>query len=166
MVRDAVPADAPAIRAVALRAWPAAYDGLFEPAFIDYVLEHSYAAEALGRDIEDEASIWLVAEEEGRIVGYLHYSSGELHRLYIEPELIGRGVGRALLAELNRRLPAGTEYVALVREGNDGALRFYERQGFTHAGHVDGMERFLDRERADAAFAGGGRDVLVRYVVP
>lgn len=166
MVRDAVPADAPTIRDVASRAWPAAYEGLFEQGFIDLVLGRTYTVEALIGQIADPAAQFLVADDGGTVVAYLHYAEGELYRLYVEPALTGRGIGSELLAELNRRLPAGTEYVALVREGNQGALRFYERRGFERAGHVDGFRLFLDREGLEAPVAGAGRDVLVRYVVP
>jgi ribosomal protein S18 acetylase RimI-like enzyme len=166
VVRDATPADAPAIREIALRAWPAAYEGLFDQGFIDLVLGRTYTVEALSGQIADPASQFLVAEDEGILVGYLHYAEGELYRLYVEPGLTGRGIGSELLAELNRRLPAGTEYVALVREGNHGALRFYEDRGFARAGYVDGFRLFLDREGLEAPVAGAGRDVLVRYVVP
>lgn len=167
MVRDALAGDAPAIRELARRAWPAAYGGLFEPGFIELVLERTYAVAALEEQIADPASIFLVAEERGAVSGYLHHSHRELHRLYVEPELIGRGIGGALLDELHRRLPPGSEYVALVREGNERALRFYERRGFERAGLVDGFRRFLEREGLQpSAAAGAGRDVLVRYVVP
>lgn len=35
-----------------------------------------------------------------------------------------------MLNELERRLAAGTTYVLLVIAGNQGALRFYAREGF------------------------------------
>ena len=45
-------------------------------------------------------------------------------------ELTGCGLGAKLLHELERRLDAGTTYVLLVIAGNNGALRFYAREGF------------------------------------
>lgn len=166
MIRDALPADAPAVRAVAARAWPAAYEGLFEPAFIEAVVARTYAVEAIREHIADPGSVFLVACDGDAVTGFLHYGAGELHRLYVEPELVGRGIGAALLEELNSRLPAGTEYVALVREGNERALHFYDRHGFERAGLVDGFAHFAEREgyRPEDS-PRGGRDVLVRYVV-
>jgi ribosomal protein S18 acetylase RimI-like enzyme len=168
VVRDALPEDAEAIRAVALRSWPAAYAGLFEPGYIEHVLESGYALEVLERQLADASFVFLVAcEDDGTVVGYLHYGEGELRRLYVEPERLGEGIGAALLEELNRRLPAGTTYVALVREGNDRALRFYDRHGFERAGFVDGLAHFAEREGYQpAGTSPSGRDVLVRYVVP
>jgi ribosomal protein S18 acetylase RimI-like enzyme len=168
VVRDALPEDAAAIRAVALRAWPAAYAGLFAPGYIEHVLESGYALDVLERQLADTSAVFLVAcEDDGTIIGFLHYGEGELRRLYVEPDRIGQGIGAALLAELNRRLPAGTAYVALVREGNDRALRFYDRHGFERAGLVDGLAHFAEREGYEPpGTSPRGRDVLVRYVVP
>lgn len=163
MVRDAVRDDVLAIRAVAARAWPAAYEGLFPAGFIELVLERMYAPERVGEAIADPAGCFLVAEQEGVVVGYLHYVEGELKRLYVEPERIGAGIGRALLVELERRLPPGTEYVALVREGNERATGFYLRQGFEDAGRVDGLGRFLEGAGLEPPTGTErARDVLMR----
>lgn len=175
VVRDARPGDVPAIAAVARRAWPAAYAGLFEEEFIELVLARTYSSGALtgaiGRCARDPRAHFLVAEEgDGHVIGYLHYGPGssgpELHRLYVEPDRIREGIGSRLLAELNRRLASGTEYVALVREGNLRAVRFYERLGFEHAGLVDGFASFLERSGLpDAAVERRGGDMLMRYRV-
>lgn len=163
--RDAVPADAPVIRAVADRAWPAAYDGLFEPSFIELVLERTYDPALLARAIADPASQFLVAEDGDTVVGYLHYADGELHRLYVEPARIGTGAGRMLLDELERRLPPGTEYVALVRGGNERAVAFYLRRGFEAAERVDGFRRYA--EAWDLELPAGERaDLLMRRRLP
>ncbi|MEX2195084.1 MAG: GNAT family N-acetyltransferase [Thermoleophilaceae bacterium] len=164
-IRDAVAADAPAIRAVAGRAWPAAYEGLFEPAFIELVLERTYDPAQLADAIAAPGGHFLVAEDGGEVAGYLHYAGGELNRLYVEPERIGTGAGRLLLAELERRLPSGSEYVALVREGNERAVAFYLRQGFEIADRVDGFGRFAEAWGLDLG-SGAGRDLMMRRRLP
>ncbi|HWH45484.1 MAG TPA: GNAT family N-acetyltransferase [Thermoleophilaceae bacterium] len=170
VIRDARPDDARAVADVALEVWPATYAGLLEDAFIADVLAHTYSVESLTRLISS-APVFLVAERDGGAVGYLHYGSGvhgpELHRLYLRESETGRGTGRALLAELNARLEPGDSYVALVHEGNERALGFYERMGFEPAGRVDGRSLYLEREGVvpERDYA-AGCDVLVRFVVP
>jgi ribosomal protein S18 acetylase RimI-like enzyme len=173
-VRDAVPADAERVAAIARRAWPSAYRGLFEAAFIEQVLERAYNPAAIRERIEAAArrrdAHFLMAELD-RPAGFLHFGAGErgpeLHALYVEPERIGAGAGHALLLELHRRLRPGTEYVALVREGNNAAIRFYERQGFERAETVDGFALFMRHHGLrHGPTQRSGRDVLMRYRVP
>lgn len=160
-----MPADAPAIRAVAERAWPAAYDGLFEAEFIQLVLDRTYDTALLAQAIAAPGSVFLVAEDNGVVIGYLHYADGELNRLYVEPDRIGTGAGRLLLGELERRLEPGTEYVALVRAGNERAVSFYLRHGFETVGYVNGFARFAETWGLELEDA-GSRDLLMRRRLP
>jgi ribosomal protein S18 acetylase RimI-like enzyme len=87
----------------------------------------------------------LVAREGGRLLGYavLRYAPGpddtflmpaghaELVTLTVLPSERGRGVGSALLDEVDRRLAArgGLALAVAVMEGNEDALRLYLRRG-------------------------------------
>ena len=125
------------------------------------MLERAYSEESLWAFVCDPDACFLVAEEARAVIGFLHYTPGELHRLYVEPDRIGTGAGHALIAELERRLEPGTEYVALVRDGNERAVAFYRRHGFEPGGHADGFRRFAESLGVEL---GGGpqRDVLMR----
>ena len=46
---------------------------------------------------------------------------------------------------LHERIGAGTEYMLLVVEGNDRAVRFYERVGLSVAEMVDGLAYYAER---------------------
>lgn len=61
-----------------------------------------------------------------------------MYAIYLDPEHLGTGVGRALMREALRQCAAlGHERVYLwVVRGNARARRFYERAGF----HADGAE--------------------------
>ena len=147
-VRDAVPADVPAIERIARLVWPATYGSLLDRGVIDRFLEQNYAPAALERDVAGAAAPdvhFLVATDEGGdVVGYLHFGPGEeapeLRRLYLRPDLTGRGLGTALLEELHRRLPEGTTYVLRVHPGNERARAFYRRHGFVEAARGGGGE--------------------------
>ena len=58
--------------------------------------------------------------------------------LYVRQDLRGHGVGRALLAELERRAPAcGVDtLVSLITDENTASLRFHEVNGFVQEGHL------------------------------
>jgi ribosomal protein S18 acetylase RimI-like enzyme len=93
----------------------------------------------------------LIAEAGGRAIGYAVVSEigpqatletgarmAELESLAVLPGERGAGVGRALMAaahELVRELGIG-ELMLYVMDGNDGALRFYERYGMRPYMHV------------------------------
>lgn len=167
VVREAAPADMEAIAAIAAEVWPATYRDLLDEDFIATVLARTYDEASLRAAIA-EAEVFLVAESGGRLVGYLQYGDGpkgpELHRLYVAAAAQGNRVGAALLDALEARLAAGVRYVALVHAGNEGALRFYARHGFSDAGRIDGRRTFLERSGLEGR--SGGCDVLLERVVP
>jgi N6-L-threonylcarbamoyladenine synthase len=62
----------------------------------------------------------------------------------VDPAARGRGIGRRLLDELLERtrvLGTGEGWTLEVRDGNDPAIRLYERSGFEHAGRRRGYYR-------------------------
>ena len=75
--------------------------------------------------------------------------------LYVVPEARGRGVGRALMAELGTVTKASGRHfmVWTVRTDNDPALRLYQRLGAqsatqaVHFIHGDALQRLADRSR-------------------
>lgn len=73
----------------------------------------------------------FVAEEGGRVVGYGQFdvATGEVEATYVLPGHQGRGVGRALLAEAERRARrAGFDSIFVSASLN--ALEFYAHAGF------------------------------------
>jgi len=76
-VRDASSGDVAAVAAIGTEAVPATYGNVCDEAVIRSIVEQSYAPEALTACIERCArhgdAHFLVAEELGRVVGFLHY---------------------------------------------------------------------------------------------
>jgi len=71
----------------------------------------------------------LVAEEGGRVLGYLSMGgSGHIAAFYLLPFARGRGIGRAMMAEAKAHSPGGLSLT--VFEPNLAAQRFYAREGF------------------------------------
>jgi GNAT superfamily N-acetyltransferase len=92
------------------------------------------------------AGWFLVAVEGERPVGFLDFGGDghglELRRLYTAADQTGRGIGAALLADLEARLAPGTTYTAIVHVANTRALAFWARHGFETVGVVDTRDHF------------------------
>ena len=85
----------------------------------------------------------LIAQADGSTVGFASYNKyrddslakcGEIYALYVLRAYQGRGIGYALMQACLDRL-SGYPLIALwVLEGNERAIRFYRRVGFTPDG--------------------------------
>jgi L-amino acid N-acyltransferase YncA len=98
------------------------------------------------RAVTERGLPYLVAERDGRVIGYCHAGpfrprSGYRYTIedsiYIEPGEIGRGVGRALLSTLiDRCTHLGYRQMVAVIGGSDQwpSIRLHERLGFSRIG--------------------------------
>lgn len=74
----------------------------------------------------------IVAETGGEIAGFAAVVGGELDGLFVEPDLWGHGIGRALVDAATHE--ARKRGLALKVIANPRARRFYESCGFTLEG--------------------------------
>jgi L-amino acid N-acyltransferase YncA len=138
--RPARRADAAAIGRIHVETWRDAYAGLLPD---DGLLRLSPSIEAeRWRRVIDRGGLVLVAEEDGKVIGFgsggrcrqrrLKFD-GEVQTLYVAPDHHGRGAGRMLLAGLFRALQAAGCRSALiwVLQGNPSRF-FYEAMGGRH----------------------------------
>ena len=143
-------ADAAAIARIGRVAFPPTYAESLDAAVIETVVAALYTDEAVAAPVcaaaDDSRSRFLVVEQDGRIVGFLHYDEAgpepELHRIYLEPEAIGSGAGSALMNALHASLPPSSPYVLLVAVVNSRAIAFYERHGLAVREAVDSVEYY------------------------
>lgn len=100
-----------------------------------------------------EDTLYLVAEEEGEILGYCglwqSLYEGEIPNVAVKEGYRRRGVGKALLQALflEGEKRGITAYTLEVRQGNTAALRLYEKLGFEAAGIRPG---FYTKPKEDA----------------
>ena len=73
---------------------------------------------------EHEMWVYEVGDD---ILGFAGIDDGELSNLYVEPDVLGQGVGSALLDHVKGRRPDGFRF--WVFQENARARRFYERRG-------------------------------------
>jgi len=76
----------------------------------------------------------IVAELGGEIAGFVAVVGGELDGLFVEPDLWGRGIGRALADAATHE--ARKRGLALKVIANPRARRFYEQCGFSLEGEA------------------------------
>jgi phosphinothricin acetyltransferase len=168
VIRPARTDDAAAIAAVYA---PYVTDGA-----VSFELDPPDAAEMARRMAAGgERHPWLVAEEDGRVLGYAYASAFRTRAaydwavettVYIAGDARGRGVGRALYDELLARLTAAgfTQAVAIIALPNDASVRLHETLGFVAIGVNPAVGwkhgRWIDVgvwQRALAANPGRGR---------
>lgn len=86
--------------------------------------------------IDRNPGLFLVAEEEGAVAGTVIGAwdgrRAWIYHLAVLPALQGRGIGRMLMDELQRRLHAvgATKLNLLVEQGNAGVADFYRKLGY------------------------------------
>lgn len=149
VIRPARPEDARGVAEVHVASWRHAYRGLLP----DDSLERL--------SVDDREAMWLsvfahpdprsgafVAEVEGRVVGFASFGpsrdedvperTGEVPAIYIDPTVLGTGLGRELFEAATIALrDAGFARATLwVLEANALARRFYEKVGWAWDGAV------------------------------
>jgi putative acetyltransferase len=99
---------------------------------IDFTARATWWRERWRNELVPNAAI-IVAEQTEALVGFVTIdTSGYLDQLVVAPSQWGSPLATALVDEAKRRSPDGV--TLLVNKDNARAIRFYERNGFVHAG--------------------------------
>jgi ribosomal protein S18 acetylase RimI-like enzyme len=113
-------------------------------------VSRSDAPDELRKKLARDPDLFLVAEAEGQLAGTVlggfDGRRGMVYHLAVIGERRGRGIGQALMAELEARLRAkGCLRCYLMVDGEvDGLLAFYQRQGW-EVMDIVAMSKDLDR---------------------
>ena len=104
-------------------------------------------AEGLERHLRGaiEAHDGLLVADDGGVRGFAWFQhhtgfgvGGYLKLIALAPGTEGKGLGAALLDEVEREVAARHKHLfLLVSDFNDGAQRFYERRGYTLVGRLE-----------------------------
>ena len=132
-VRAATPSDVPAIARIHRAAFSAALPWI--PTLHTPEEDTAYFREL----VTDQ--LCFVAEAEGTVLGFAAWRDGWLNQLYVQPEMQNAHVGSRLLHQVTQHHQSvmPTHSLALwTFQRNQGARRFYERQGFEAVEFTDG----------------------------
>ncbi|HEX6219215.1 MAG TPA: GNAT family N-acetyltransferase [Sphingomicrobium sp.] len=155
--RPATPADATAMAELGARTFTSTFGHLYQPGDLQLFLQN-HSPENWDRELNDPAFEVLVAENEGRLVGYAKLGpphlpfeprgeAAELRQLYVVEEMKGKGVADQLIGwVIDRARDRRADYLYLsVFTDNHRARRFYEKYGF----EPEGTYAFMVGNHAD-----------------
>ncbi|MCK9541672.1 MAG: GNAT family N-acetyltransferase [Novosphingobium sp.] len=158
-LRSALPADVPALAALGRDSFAAKFGHLYRDEDLLPFLEGTFSEDAIRAELADPHRLYRLAESadgtsHGTLAGYckLGLVSGwpdhahgqrpiELKQLYTAPDMIGQGIGAALMQwALDEARARGADEMQLsVWSGNLGAQKFYARYGFAKVADVHFM---------------------------
>ncbi len=136
-VRAETPADFVQAAEVHALAWQHAYAGILPDSVLEALDPAEMAERRAGRPGET-----LVAEEDGRVVGFVNYgpdrgdeSVAEIYAIYVHPDRWGSGTADALFTAALDALPHSEIRLWVLAE-NQRAQRFYARHGLRANGET------------------------------
>jgi ribosomal protein S18 acetylase RimI-like enzyme len=128
----------PALAELAGVIWRGHYPGIISSAQIDYMLGKMYALETLREEIRSRGILFYRLLVEGKMAGFASIGPLEtpevwkLHKLYLLPEMHGRGLGSRLLlhCEAEAQRCGARRLLLAVNKQNAKAVAAYRRNGF------------------------------------
>ncbi len=99
-----------------------------------------WSENSVASELTNALSLWLVAEEDGRVAGYIGSQTvceeSDMMNVAVHPDFRRRGIGEALVKALETELRArGSHCLTLeVRASNAPAIALYEKLGFSQVG--------------------------------
>lgn len=106
-----------------------------------------WSANSIASELNNRLSLWFVALEEERVVGYVGsqtvLGAADMMNLAVHPNYRRLGVGRGLVNALVTALSQNGAFCLLleVRESNLPAIKLYEELGFMVVGRRPGYYR-------------------------
>jgi ribosomal protein S18 acetylase RimI-like enzyme len=144
-IREATIADVPTIQLLAEAIWYPTYSTILSQEQIRFMLDYIYDIETVSNQITQGVQNYLLLLENGHAIGFASFSPRaenpkvhKLHKLYCLTQTKGRGFGKALLQEVEKRvLAAGNKILELNVNRHNPAKIFYEKCGFTVVSEED-----------------------------
>ena len=138
IVRKAKPEDAKRVAEINVIGWQTAYKGLVPDDFLEKWQVTEKRITNFQNAIENPEAVFLVVEEDGRVIGYLHGGKNkesedmpcehEVYGLYIDPAFQRKGAGRLLLKTFKEKIENAPFFLHAML-GNEKAMTFYTKVG-------------------------------------
>ncbi|MCB0670125.1 MAG: GNAT family N-acetyltransferase [Saprospiraceae bacterium] len=149
------------LRQLSIETFVHAFGALNTKENMQLYLAQAFSIEQLNSELNNPDSFFYYVLQDKKIAGYLKLNSGrgqteiksanglEIERIYVHPEFQGNGLGSKMLdfaKEIGNKLKKDFIWLG-VWDQNQGAIRFYQRNGFyqfdSHA-FMLGKDRQID----------------------
>ena len=143
-IRKATLEDYNTIYDLAHHTWYDTYTKILSLEQVEYMLDMMYSREAIAEQMNVKGHQFLLIAHESVAIGFASYElnykpdTTKLHKLYVLPNIQGKGAGRLLMAEVEKAtLQHGNNKVILNVNRNNPAFDFYAKCGYTKIGDED-----------------------------
>ncbi len=144
LLRKAKEEDISIISDLAEQIWPQTYSSYISEVQLRFMLNKMYNKGELLDQLQN-GHIFLIASENGKELGFAGFSIIDapnkiykLHKLYVLPEMHGKGLGKLLINEVvNLAVRKGGKTLQLNVNRNNNAKDFYIKAGFNIKETVD-----------------------------
>ncbi|RUT94914.1 GNAT family N-acetyltransferase, partial [Mesorhizobium sp. M7A.T.Ca.TU.009.02.1.1] len=116
--------------------WHATYDAIYGAAKVTEITDEWHSIASLRSRLTRPNSEFLVADD-GKRIGGMAFAAATadakiilLNQLYVHPDCQRRGIGQALLDEVEASFPEARTLRVEVEAANGGAIAFYRSKGF------------------------------------
>jgi ribosomal protein S18 acetylase RimI-like enzyme len=139
-IRPCTEGDLSAVRDLLVLTWHHTYDAIYGAEKVTEITNRWHSVANLSAQLSLPLSFFLVAEQDGRLVGTSKATVDKtgrvtLDRLYIDPAAQGSGIGSRLLAATLSAYPMASHIDLEVEPQNTRAVAFYRKHGFEHLGN-------------------------------
>jgi len=137
-VKKATPADVPLIYNLALAAWEPSYKKILSKDQILFMFKELFSEEALEKQMVKQQHIFIIQYHNDEPTGFASFSLKEpiekiykLHRLYLKPEYLKKGLGKKLLYSIEKSIAMeGGTIMELNVNRKNSAIDFYQHVGY------------------------------------
>lgn len=141
-VRKATIYDAEKIVTLLIESQWFTYADLYSKEYIEEMIAQYYSLERIKKEITSVTNEWhgyYIATSNHEVIGVIGGGMaaehvGEIYIFYVQPSIIGNGIGTRLLhfyTKIQKHHFHATQQQVLVAKGNTKGIPFYEAKGFT-----------------------------------
>ncbi|WP_298394907.1 GNAT family N-acetyltransferase [Flavobacterium sp.] len=125
------------VRDLAYKIWPDAYKKILSTEQLNYMLELIYNIDSLEKQLHN-GHVFLLVEDDNGFIGFASYelncnnsNKTKLQKIYVLPEIQGRGVGRFLIDYILKKVEEAQNTALFLNVNKfNKAKDFYENYGF------------------------------------